>query len=64
MSNRTDFDALASEIAEMFDLSFAAETRIENELHNAYVAGLEYLRQVPSGSTGICGCRWCRAERT
>jgi hypothetical protein len=54
VSNRTDFDTLASELAEMFGLTPEATARIEDELHNAYVAGEE--------GHG-CECSACRRER-
>ena len=55
MSNRTDYGALAGELAAQFGLSQLARERIETELHNAHVAGRE-------GSQ--CACRWCvRATR-
>jgi hypothetical protein len=41
VSNRSDYSALARELAEMFDLKPSARDRIETELHNAHVAGLE-----------------------
>lgn len=41
MSNRTDFDVLAQELGADYDLPAEAVQRIEDELHNAYVAGQE-----------------------
>lgn len=49
MSNRTDFDALAAELVEMYRLDLDSENcvgdkllwRLQAELHNAYAAGQE-----------------------
>jgi hypothetical protein len=49
VSNRTDFDALARELIEMFQLDADMENetgetlleRLQRELHNAFVAGQE-----------------------
>lgn len=46
MSNRTDFEALAGELARQFEWSAEARTRVETELHNAFVAGQETANQV------------------
>jgi hypothetical protein len=54
MSNRTDYDRLAAMLAKMFGWPPEVQERVESELHNAHVAGLE-------GSA--CECRWCDAER-
>lgn len=54
MSNRTDFDCLSRELAEMYGLSEEARERIETEFHNAHVAALE-------GTP--CECSWCVRER-
>lgn len=44
MSNRTDFDALADELALSLSLHPVARDRIASELHNAFVAGQEVAR--------------------
>lgn len=54
MSNRTDYIALAYELAEQFGLSKEARKRVEGELHNAHVAGQE-------GSD--CECASCKRVR-
>lgn len=41
MTNRTDFEVLADELRDMFNLSMTARKRIATELHNAFVAGQE-----------------------
>lgn len=53
MSNRTDYSALADELADLFALSPAARERLETELHNAHVAGTE---------GGWCRCASCARE--
>lgn len=49
MSNRTDFDNVATEISEIFGLGGDARERIKTELQDAFVAGQEVVPVVAQG---------------